>query len=303
VVWEDDAYEGEPRFYKFNYFLSDKTVEVKELRTTNSGRDNFPMMLRRQKLAKEPILTHMPAMSLRREEYYEPQDLQIGVVVNVYGRRMKLLDCDPATKAWYATNLGMEMIGLPMPTNKPYLPPNPIPPYNGYGTEEDSLGNVHSLQPNAPKPDMFKMFENDMHIMRFEAKFVTTNIEDEQRNFVVSFFPSDDTVKVFEVVDRNAGIVGGKFMERRRFKNPYSEQNYTDRDFCIGRTVVLGNYRFLLTKADEYTNKYMESRPQTFPEAHVPSIIAKIVHSDTKYGGRQGFLIEFLRRIDSSFGR
>jgi hypothetical protein len=47
VVWEDTAYEGEPRHYTLNYFLSDSTVEVKELRQTNSGRDNFPMLLRR----------------------------------------------------------------------------------------------------------------------------------------------------------------------------------------------------------------------------------------------------------------
>ena len=78
-----------------------------------------------------------------------------------------------------------------------------------------------SLQPNAPKIDMYKMFENDMHIMRFEAKMITSTMEDDIRNFVLSFYPSDDTVKVFEVVDRNAGIVGGKFLERRKLaKSP-----------------------------------------------------------------------------------
>jgi hypothetical protein len=135
--------------------------------------------------------------------------------------------------------MGVEIQSSAAIQSKPFLPSNPIPSYNGFGTEEDSLGNVHSLQPKAPQPDMYKMFENDMHIMRFEAKMVTTSLEDEMRNFVVSFFPSDDTVKVFEVVDRNAGIVGGKFLERRKYKNPYSDQWYDDHDFAIGRTIVL----------------------------------------------------------------
>jgi hypothetical protein len=30
------------------------------------------MLLKRQKLAKQPILTHCPGMSLRKEEYYAP---------------------------------------------------------------------------------------------------------------------------------------------------------------------------------------------------------------------------------------
>jgi len=30
------------------------------------------MLLKRQKLAKKPILTHCPGMSLRTEDYYQP---------------------------------------------------------------------------------------------------------------------------------------------------------------------------------------------------------------------------------------
>ena len=36
-----------------------------------------------------------------------------------------------------------------------------VPPYNGYGTPEDSLGSVYSLQPKPPKKDMTKLFTND----------------------------------------------------------------------------------------------------------------------------------------------
>jgi hypothetical protein len=46
-----------------NYFLADGTVEVKEVRFQNSGRDPFPLLLKKQKLAKVPIQTYYPGMS------------------------------------------------------------------------------------------------------------------------------------------------------------------------------------------------------------------------------------------------
>jgi len=254
-------------------------------------------------LAKSPIITTCPALSLRKEEYYTPQDLSVGAEINVYGREIIIVDADPATKEWYRTNLGINMPNNSAKGMKAYVPPQPVPEYNGFGTEEDSLGNVHSLNPKAPKLNMHKMFDNDMHIMRFNAKMVSCSQEDEMRNFIVSFFPSNDTCMVYEVVERNAGIVGGKFLERRGFKNPYANRNYEERDFAIGRTIVLQTYRFFLAKADEYTHKFMESRPQDFPEANYPAILRKIVAGDAKVGNRQNLLIELLRRIDSNLGK
>jgi len=237
-------------------------------------------------LAKSPIITTVPALSLRKEEYYGPQDLHVGAEINVYGRRIVIMDADPATKQWYAENLGINMPNNTQRGIKPFAPPNPVPEYNGFGTEEDSLGNVHSLNPKAPKLNMHKMFDNDMHIMRFEAKMISGSHEDEMRNFILSFFPSNDTCQVYEVVERNAGIVGGKFLERRAFKNPYNNKDYEERDFAIGRTIVLQTYRFFLAKADEYTHKFMEGRPQEFPEANVPAILRKIVSRESRFGNR-----------------
>lgn len=258
VIWEDNSYDGGVKFFKINYYLSDNTMEVQELRQVNSGTDNFAMLLKRMKLPKEPILTPCPALSLRKEEYYQPADLVLGKTVRVYGRDIMIYDCDPFTKEWYRQNLGIEMTPIPIRRPKPFLPSNPIPAHNGYGTEEDSLGNVLKLRPNAPKLDMYKMFDNDQHVLRFVSKIVSNNSEDDIRSFIVSFFPSDDTVKVFEKVERNSGIVGGKFLERRKFKNPYTNQYYTDRDFYIGNTVMLQGYRFFLCSGDEYTNTYIE---------------------------------------------
>jgi hypothetical protein len=65
------------------------------------------MLMKKQKLAKQPIMTHGPVMSLRKEEYYMPEDLIIGRKINVYGREVMIYDCDAYTREWYQVNLGL----------------------------------------------------------------------------------------------------------------------------------------------------------------------------------------------------
>ncbi|CAG9317837.1 unnamed protein product [Blepharisma stoltei] len=303
VMWNDTSYDGGIKFYKMNYYLFDQTMEIKELRQVNTGNETFPMMLRRMKVPKAPILTPCPALALRNEEYYIPNDLVLGNTIQVYGKDLLVCDCDEYTKRWYREELGIEVKPVHIPRSKNIMPPNPIPPHNGYGTEEDSIGNVLRLQPNAPKPDMYKMFDNDQHILRFEAKLVSSNPEDELGKFILSFYPGDDTIKVYQVVDKNSGVVGGKFLERRKFKNPYSNQYYQQKDCVIGNTLILQGYRFLLVHCDEYTFTFMEERPSEYPQASIPMILRKIMGFSRKYGSPQEFLVLVLRNIDPSLGK
>lgn len=101
VVWDDRTLEGGLKFYTLNFFLADDTVEVKELNEQNSGKDSFPLLLRRSKLPKEPLLTHYPGMNLKKEEHYKAQDLTIGNYVNIYNRPCLIYDCDEFTKKWF----------------------------------------------------------------------------------------------------------------------------------------------------------------------------------------------------------
>ena len=94
-----------------NYFLADDSVEVKESVKQNSGKDPFPLLLHRGKLPKVPIMTHYPVfyyffeflkgMTLKKEEYYSPEDLKCGDHVVIYGRNCLIYDCDDFTKDWY----------------------------------------------------------------------------------------------------------------------------------------------------------------------------------------------------------
>ena len=78
IVWDDETLEGQKNYYTLNYYLADDTIELKEIRKPNSGKDPFPLMLNRKKIPKLPILTHYPGMTLKKEEFYKPYDLICG---------------------------------------------------------------------------------------------------------------------------------------------------------------------------------------------------------------------------------
>jgi len=283
IKWDDMSYDGGEKFYTLNFFLSDNSIEVKEINTQNSGRFAFPMLLKRQKLAKAPILTHCPGMSLRTEEYYMPEDIKCGDMITIYGRQCLIYDCDDFTRAWYHQHHSMMQRSIPLKKDAPSVQYQPVPSYNGYGTAEDSMGSVTALRPVPPKQDMKKMFKQDMHILRFNCKLVSTEPDDENREFIISFYCGDDTIQIYEVCDKNSGRIGGKFMERKKHRNPVTNNYYAEKDFLIGRTVFLGGFKFQLLSADEYTEKYMEDNCDNFPESDIDLIISKIKAASRHY--------------------
>ena len=147
---------------------------------------------------------------------------------------------------------------------------------------------------------MKKMFKQDMHILRFEAKLVSTEADDESRQFIISFYCGDDTIQVYESSDKNSGRVGGKFMEKKKHKNPVSGEYYQEKDFLLGRTIFLGGHKFQLLKADEYTEKYMEDNNDQFPEASMDNVMQKIRKAASAYNSLQEYAIVMLKRLDKN---
>ena len=84
---------------------------------------------------------------------------------------------------------------------------------------------------------------------------------------------------IYEPPTRNAGIIGGKFLERTRAVKPGSKVDnpdfYTPADFKIGSTVEVFKHRFILQDADEYVLKYLEGHANEFPIDTINSIRQK----------------------------
>ncbi|XP_074156905.1 EF-hand domain-containing family member C2 isoform X2 [Sminthopsis crassicaudata] len=223
------------------------------------------------------------------QEFYKDKDLKIGAIINIWGRKVLLCDCDEFTKQYYKTKYGI-MDFTPIPYKNPPLPKveRIFPPYHGYGSEEDSLCSCLGLMPKPPQKDFKKFMEKDSfglesHVLRFLAKLDTEDCIDKDRRFIISYYLSDDTLSVYELRMRNSGILGGKFLERDRVKKPgqllfKSEPSefFKAWDLFVGAHVCFNGHNFILLNCDEYAFSYMEQHANEFPMSNIELILKKL---------------------------
>ncbi|TPP59961.1 EF-hand domain (C-terminal) containing 2 [Fasciola gigantica] len=315
--WDDtDSMYGDPREMILQYYLADDTIDVHEVNPANSGRDGVPCFLRRQKLPRSATALPLPGTVTDRtllnvfghpqrggryildslklgavpDDFYTDRDLTLGASINVYGRKFLICDCDEFTKEYYRTKYGLEDF-------TPVKPPRvstqmqikrETPPYNGWGSEEDSLANCKGLIPVAPKGDFPKFVAMDKqglesHILRFTARLLSKDPLDRDRLFMISCYLSDDTFSVYEPPKRNSGFKGGLFLERGRVKKPCNDRfpvelsdYYKPADIYIGALLEFNHFQFEITDADEYTLKYMEEHATEFSKADINPILDKL---------------------------
>jgi hypothetical protein len=114
--------------------------------------------------------------------------------------------------------------------------------------------------PEKPKRDFFKYVDNDKTVLRYIASFNTRVPEDIDRKFIISFFLADDSISIFEPAQKNSGIIEGKFLERRKYKNVNNNNEFiTPSDMPVGGNVKINGYNFHIDSCDEYTTKWLES--------------------------------------------
>ncbi|XP_015802875.3 EF-hand domain-containing protein 1 [Nothobranchius furzeri] len=277
----DTPYE-DPRPMIIYYYLVDDTVEISEVHEHNSGWNPSSRFLRRQKIPKKLKSETAPSciMELTKkdvEEYYSPKDFQLGQKVTLLNHHFLLYNCDAFTKDYYQKNFpDMEMKPTEIPVKKESpIPEKHIPPYNGFGSLEDSLQNCLSLIPKRPKGNLQKMLKGDT-VLRYSARLDSVNPEDEGRQFVMSYFLLDDTISIFEKPVCNSGFIGGKFLRKTCVPKPGSSvekpEFYSPVDFAIGATVEVLGHRFVLTGAAPQVLKYLESISSKIPSHTLDSL-------------------------------
>ncbi|XP_024522463.1 EF-hand domain-containing protein 1 [Selaginella moellendorffii] len=280
-VWDDrGAVYGERRPYVLHYFLADDTIEILEMHERNNGRYPFPMMLRRMKLPREIptdlLGKNIGAQHVHKSSCYNECDLHIGSFLTIYGRDLLLHDCDDFTRQYYKEKWGVtdDMLEpVAVQEKAPVLARMEVPPYNGYGSDADSMQNCISLIPKAAMKDFNKFLNNDGKIMCFSARFAEDANHrvigpDRGRLFVFQYYLSDDTIAIYEPPARNSGIVGGKFLYRQDSPpKPGTKRPYGPSDMLVGAKLEIHRHLFELLQADEWTLKYMERNLSTFPQS------------------------------------
>ncbi|XP_051470341.1 EF-hand domain-containing protein 1 isoform X1 [Apus apus] len=285
AMWDDTHNMfGENRPFIIYYYLADDTVEVREVRKKNDGRDPFPVLIRRQRLPKTLVdnKNTFPSCVLETTdqevlEWFTAKDFAVGKSTTLLGRTFFIYDCDEFTRNFYRDKFGItDFQPVEIKKKPPEEVPLVIPPYNGFGTLEDSLQNCFSLIPKPPRKDVIKMLENDQKVLRYQAVLETPNPEDRKRRFILSYFLSNDMISIYESPSRNSGIIGGKYLRKTRVAKPGSTTDnatyYEPSDFTIGSTIEVFGHRFIITDADEYVLNYMESNAERFPAATLQSL-------------------------------
>ncbi|XP_076165336.1 EF-hand domain-containing family member C2 [Ptiloglossa arizonensis] len=317
--WDDtDNLYGIIHVLEIHYYLADNTMEIKEILPPNSGRDTGFMFMRRMKVPKfstdlDPSGADDPFTVLNVmgndatcgyysidplnsgklcREIYKDDELSIGAQINIFGRKITITDMDTFTKEYYRRKYGLDDF---TPLEKPRKDDEIctkiekyIPPYNGFGSYDDSLGNCFSVMPQPPKMDVVKFLYYDKqgfdsHVLRFRAKMITKMPENDNRLFIIRVFLMDDTISIFELGIRNSGFRRSLFQKRSLVMLPNQEvlgskkpDYYKPKDFYIGAHVNLNEFIFKLISADVYALRYMELHCDKFPQADVKLIMEKL---------------------------
>jgi len=301
--WNDVQVYGRVHHYQLHYFLADDTIAIHEDYPTNAGTQHFPVFLHRSKLPKKLPCHGVALIGVDHTDdipYVTHADLRIGGYVTVYGRHMLLTRCDEYTKLFYRDVHGLDESEFDPIEEMPnyYEVPKVKPaPHNGFGIEEDSIGSVCHLVPSDLQPlnsrflekqfiwptlkktekkNFNQLMKYDTKVLRFKAVFAKPCKEDELRKFVIEYYRSDNTIKIFEVKQPNSGFDGGKFLQRCRLKNPATGTYYEPQEFYVGCVIIINKFAFKITEAGDFTMKHMEGEPSTFPFANKDLILQKL---------------------------
>eukprot|EP00607_Mallomonas_marina_P000635 CAMPEP_0182427432 /NCGR_PEP_ID=MMETSP1167-20130531/17170_1 /TAXON_ID=2988 /ORGANISM="Mallomonas Sp, Strain CCMP3275" /LENGTH=504 /DNA_ID=CAMNT_0024609661 /DNA_START=462 /DNA_END=1976 /DNA_ORIENTATION=- len=279
-IWDDTAsLYGDVNEFTLTYYLSDDTVTIFSIPGVNSGRDQFTRLLRRAKLPKNfENGSYSSELSVAAtesaESTYHWTDLAIGSEIFVFGRSLVIVDADASTRDFYAAQGRALPRGTRPPSSKMSLQKvqREIPPYNGFGSEEDSLLNCTGPLSNTAPPKK-KMGENKT--LAYVCRLMSQYAEDRDRRFVITYFVTDGTLKVQEIPGKNSGFVGGVFLSRSRMKGRDNEY-VNEKSFYLGAKLLLQKHVFEIIDTNENTMRWMELHRDTLVRANFTSVIEKL---------------------------
>jgi hypothetical protein len=164
------------------YYLTDDTISIIEEREVNSGLPQGPF-LKRGKVIKDDI------------SYYNQKDFIVGNDVYIYGKCIRLYNCDDYTREFY------NGIGISQPQSEEY----PLDNFHDsiknkiVGKKDNSMKDYleHRLGGGRVRPQK-QFLENDRKVLKFNAKF-------DSLKYIIHYFLADDTVEVREVHSHNSG--------------------------------------------------------------------------------------------------
>ena len=264
-IWDDrNSIFGSKHFVTLRFYLFDFTIDIQERHGAADGpKTRFLVRQRIPKNSNHPISDEFART--RKSGFITIDDLFVGARILVFGKPLFVYGADEFTKRYFASQFGRIMENIDIHEPSVPIPRLPTPPSNGLGAEEDSIQNCKMLRPKPMYRDMAKYKKYAGKVMRFTARWDSERADEMARSFIISFYPSDDTVSIWETSGdgRNTGMVSGKFLERMKLVKTGTSGSkvkyYNKSDLFVGAAVVAQSRRFVLTTMDEFTARLMNS--------------------------------------------
>jgi len=257
------------------YYLEDDTCHIIEPRIDNSGIPQGNLVRRHR----------FPAPN---GGYISPEDLRVGADLSVYGKVIKLVDCDTFTREYF-TSCGLEQpAGVPI-DDDPW-----------HETRKDAKVKVAAQERTYEKlyrevmlggghvnENMQQFMENDRRVCRFFAVLDDLGTPQyERRPFTILFFLADNTVEIRESYPLNCGrdnfpifFRRGKLTKTVKALGPQDQIPKTGdliqiKDLYVGAEVELLKSTFYIYDADDFTRQYykevMGSELETKVDVRLP---------------------------------
>eukprot|EP00929_Paragymnodinium_shiwhaense_P075596 TRINITY_DN3866_c0_g1_i1.p1 TRINITY_DN3866_c0_g1~~TRINITY_DN3866_c0_g1_i1.p1 ORF type:complete len:749 (+),score=212.69 TRINITY_DN3866_c0_g1_i1:118-2364(+) len=240
------------------YYLEDDTCHIIEPKQDNSGLPQGTL-IRRHRFPK-------PGGG-----YITPEDLQVGKDFQVYGRIIRLTDCDAFTREYFG-QMGM---------TQDYCQDCEIDPFSrtqeAIRTKEavtqksyEKLYREVMLGGGHVNADMQQFLEMDRKVLRFYAIMDDLQTPQfERRPFEIFFYLADNQVEIREKYPLNCGRDNFPlfFKKGKLPKGPVSvdgpqtharskDDFVHGHDFSVGQQVQLMGSNFFIYDADEFTRAY-----------------------------------------------
>jgi Ca2+-binding EF-hand superfamily protein len=251
------------------YYLEDDTCLITEPKVDNSGIPQGTLIRRHR----------FPAPA---GGYIAPEDLRIGSELSVYGKCIKLTDCDGFTREYFKS-LGLDQpAGTPIQDDPWHAIQNDTKVQKaGQERTYEKLYREVMLGGGHINENMQQFMEHDRKVCRFFAVLddVVTP-QHERRPFIILFFLADHTVEIREQYPLNCGRDNFPIFFRRgkllrsgvktlgpQDQVPKSEDLVQVKDLYVGADIALLNSQFFIYDADDFTRQfYKEVMKQSLKE-------------------------------------
>jgi hypothetical protein len=288
--------------YTLLFYMANQTLEV--LVQPERGLDVPSTIVSRRILPKNwKDVKDTQRDRVEEEQIVTERDLNIGEVIDVFGKPLLILSCDPFTQRFFQEEFGLRLEPMETPVmggseadrhlarkNKPFtIPPTSssqfLPTYNEVKEEEERKSRKQA----DPAHELLwreyvrtGQIESDQKIV-VELKKVRRNRLEPEQNVILTYYLEDFSFKLYAPPQKNSGVVGGSMMKKGRHLNATPKEPeltgprlYLPQDFLLGQVLTLpSNQQVQVAKIDGVSLQFLSAFSSLIPELDADCVLGK----------------------------